>query len=86
MESEQEEYENGEEEEELKSKKKITFGFSAILDSIVTDKRSHLGYTKLEPEEPKREKVRFQILSKYFQHYFFKVTFFPRSFWIRILR
>ena len=66
MESEQEEYENGEEEEELKSKKTITFGFSAILDSIVTDKRSHLGYTKLEPEEPKREKVGYQIHSRYF--------------------
>ena len=71
MESEQEDYENGEEEEELKSKKTITFGFSAILDSIVMDKRSHLGYTKLEPEEPKREKVCYQILSRYFSKNYF---------------
>ena len=71
MESEQEEYENGKEEEELKSKKTITFGFSAILDSIVMDKRSHLGYTKLEPEEPKREKVCYQILSRYFSKKYF---------------
>ena len=66
MESEQEEYDNDEEEQELNSKKTITFGFSAILDSIVMDKRSHLGYTKLEPEEPKSEKVCYQILSRYF--------------------
>ena len=46
----------------LKNKKSIAFGFSAILDSIANDNRSHHGYTKLEPEEAKQ---RDKVISKF---------------------
>ena len=64
MEFEHEHFDN-DKEEELKNKKSIAFGFSAILESIANDKRSHHGYTKLEPEEPKqRDKVSKFIIFK----------------------
>ena len=46
--------------EEKLRKRTISFGFSAILDNLVGNERSHLGYAKLEPEEPriKRDRVR----------------------------
>ena len=53
--------------EELQ-KRSISYGFSALLESVTNGKRSHVGYTKLEPEEPriKRDKVhkerKFRIL------------------------
>ena len=62
MEFEHEEYEGAEELE----KKSITFGFSAILDSIVNNERSHHGYTKLEPEEPKVESVKEILRRNYY--------------------
>ena len=79
MEFEHEHFEN-DKKEELRNKKSIAFGFSAILDSIANDKRSHHGYTKLEPEEPKqRDKVsKFIIFKKRVK------TFLFRLFWIHI--
>ncbi len=46
--------------EEQLRKRSISFGFSAMLDSIIGSERSHVGYTKLEPEESriKRDRVR----------------------------
>ena len=44
------EHEDMEEDEEDQLRKRpITFGFSAMLDSIVRNERSHVGYTRLEP-------------------------------------
>ena len=61
MEFEHEHFEN-DKEDALRNKKSIAFGFSAILDSIANDKRSHHGYTKLEPEEAKQ---RDKVISKF---------------------
>lgn len=45
------EHEDMEEDEEDQLRKRpITFGFSAMLDSIVRNERSHVGYTRLEPD------------------------------------
>ena len=48
------EFEHEEISEDEMEKKSITFGFSAILDSIVNNERSHNGYAKLEPNESQR--------------------------------
>jgi hypothetical protein len=64
---------DAEAEEELK-KRSITFGFSTMLDSIIgqDSSRSHTGYSKLEPEQPRnrRDRVRYKFSNKkYFNYY-----------------
>ena len=60
MQFEHEDLNDDEEEQDLLRKRSITFGFSAMLDSIVNNERSHVGYARLEPAENqgiKRDRV-----------------------------
>lgn len=64
MQFEHEDIENEEEEEDLALRKRsITFGFSAMLDSMVNNERSHVGYARLESAEKNQGIKRDRVLN-----------------------